>query len=117
MTVAYIPDDYEPMSARRRQRCMSCGELIDVGATAARVLRVRIPESDIECRIYGEDGEIPITHKWLCERCADLYFSLGDLGYCVVGFRNARLRRGSIVHHMVFRGMYREGLHHNWDRR
>lgn len=83
MKIAYGPNDYEPMSANRRQRCMSCNDLIPVGATAAKVPRVRIPESDIECRIYGEDGEIPIAHKWLCERCADLYFSLEELGYCV----------------------------------
>jgi len=83
MTVAYGPNDYEPMKAKRRQRCMSCDELIDVEATAAMVTRYRIPETEIECRIYGEDGEIPIPHKWLCEKCADIYFSLEDLGYCV----------------------------------
>lgn len=82
MTVAYGPDDYEPLSANRRQRCMSCNELIDLGAIAAKVPRVRIPESAIECRIYGEDGEIPVAAKWMCERCADIYFSLEELGYC-----------------------------------
>lgn len=83
MIFTYIPDDYELMDAKKRQRCLSCNELIDVGAIAARVARVRIPQYEVECKIYGEDGEIPIADKWLCERCADICFSLSELGYCV----------------------------------
>jgi hypothetical protein len=44
--------------------------------------RFKVPDSDIEVRIYGEDGEIPLASSYLCERCADLYLSLDDLGYC-----------------------------------
>ena len=83
MRLAYGPDDYEELSARRRQRCMSCTGLIDVGAIAARITMVRIAGNEIEERIYGEGGEIPLADKWLCERCADLYFSLDELGFCV----------------------------------
>lgn len=83
MKMAYGPDKYAPLTAYRRQRCMSCKELIDVGSIAAKVTRYKVPESGIEIKIYGYDGEIPIAPKWLCERCADLYFSLEELGYCV----------------------------------
>lgn len=76
------PDDYETLNTSRRQRCRSCGELIDVGATVIRIGRYKCPETDIECRIYGDDGEIPIADHFLCEECADLFFSLSELGFC-----------------------------------
>lgn len=83
MKVAYTPDNYEEFNGKRRQRCISCNELISIGDTAARVKRFRVPEHDVEINIYGDDGEIPIADKWMCERCADICFSLDDLGYCV----------------------------------
>lgn len=81
--VCYAPSDYQPMHARRRQRCLSCKELIDVGATAAKIPTYKVPEYDIEVQIYGECGEIPRADRWYCERCADLFFSLDELGFCV----------------------------------
>jgi hypothetical protein len=75
--------DYAPLSAKRRKRCCSCNELIDVGALSIEFCRVRIPDTDIEVRIYGEDGEIPIASNWMCEKCGDLYLSLEAIGYCM----------------------------------
>jgi hypothetical protein len=37
----------------------------------------------IKEKIYGEGNEVPMTPKWMCERCGDLYFSLTELGFCV----------------------------------
>jgi len=54
------------------------------------VPRVKVPDTDIECRIYGEDGEIPLASAYMCERCADLYFSLEELGYCVQPWEDQR---------------------------
>lgn len=67
---------------RRRKRC-SCGVLIKPVEQAALFECSRLPVSDIEERIYGEGEEVPIADKWLCECCADLYFSFVELGYCV----------------------------------
>lgn len=86
----YGPEDYKPLSTPRARKCCSCGEKIAVGDTCCEVPRVKVPETDIECRIYGEDGEIPLAPKFMCERCADLSFSLEELGYCAQPFEDQR---------------------------
>ena len=32
--------------------------------------------------IYGDGGEMPLPTWYLCDRCAGLYESLDDLGFC-----------------------------------
>ena len=81
--VYYTPDDYAPLRTRRRQRCMSCRTLIDLGALACRVERFKVPETEMEAWIYGEDGEVPRADQYLCERCSDIYWSLKELKFCV----------------------------------
>ena len=77
------PRDYATMPALpRRKRCCSCRALIEPGATVANVSRARSPRSDIEEDIYGD--EVPLANWWLCEACADVYFSLEELGYCIM---------------------------------
>ena len=76
------PKDYTifPLNGRRK-RC-TCGILIEHGATCIKFRCWRTPKDDIEESIHGE--EVPMADKWLCERCADLYFSFYELGYeCV----------------------------------
>lgn len=87
-----IPDDYSVLDTKRRQRCAAtgCGCLIDVGATVAKFRRRKVPETDVEVRIYGEDGEIPLADWYLCEECADLWFSLYELGFECVGPNDVR---------------------------
>jgi len=80
--VWYQPDRYCELETSQRKRCCSCTDLIDLGSTVAKVYHYRIPETDVEIRIYGEDGEIPLAIKYLCEECADIFFSLEELGYC-----------------------------------
>ena len=80
----HVPEDYTRLPTKRRQRCKSCWCLIDVGATCAKFARSRGPKDEIENRIYGEDSDdIQMAAWWFCERCADLYFSLTELGYCI----------------------------------
>ena len=43
----------------------------------------RNTHNDIEDRIYGEGGEVPMSDKYMCEECGDIYFSLVELGFCV----------------------------------
>lgn len=76
------PNDYKEAPAGRRKRCRSCGVQIEPGSLCLEFKRRRVPEHDVETRIYGEDGEIPIASWWHCEECADLYFSLTELGFC-----------------------------------
>lgn len=78
------PSEYKPLPFKRSKRCCSCNELIRPGELSVQHSRGRIPDSDIEIGIYGEDGEIPIASDWMCEKCSDLFFSLAELGYCVL---------------------------------
>ena len=90
MTIWYDAKDYTTLATKRARKCCSCGEKIDVGATCAEVPRFKVPESDVEVRIYGEDGEVPRAPHYLCERCADIAFSLDDLGYCMQPWEDQR---------------------------
>lgn len=78
------PEDYTILGTRRRKRCQSCNELIDVGATCLEFPRTRDVLSDVEEKIFGAGAEaVPLASWWHCERCADLWFSLSELGFCV----------------------------------
>lgn len=82
----WAPDDYSTMpEQRRRRRCQSCQTLIANGAVVARFERSRYAISYIEECIYGEGCDVPLAAHYLCETCADLYFSLIELGFCGVG--------------------------------
>jgi len=88
----WVPDDYSEMPAfKRRKRCSSCGELIDAGSVVAVFERTRSPRSDIEEAIYGEGDTIQLADQYLCETCADLFFSLREIGFtCVMPDENMR---------------------------
>lgn len=88
----YIPpDDYSTFLEKRRKRCSSCNELVNIGETIAEFSCHRQPKDEIEERIYGECGEIDIANKILCEKCAGIYFSLQELGFeCVSPVENMR---------------------------
>lgn len=77
----FAPEDYTTLATSRGKRCKSCNALVPVGAVVARFNRERVPVSDIEERIHGD--AISRAPWYLCERCADLYFSLEELGFCV----------------------------------
>lgn len=77
--------DYAPLATKRGKRCCSCKELIPVGALCVEVPRMRVPKGDVEEKIYGDfegDNGVPLASAYLCERCADICFSLAELGYC-----------------------------------
>jgi len=78
------PDDYTTYTGKRGKRCASCGNMIRAGDTCAEFLRFRYPESEVELKIHGDWGAVlPMAPVWHCERCADLFFSLQELGYCM----------------------------------
>jgi len=84
------PEDYRTYPvAKRRKKCSSCGELIKGGSVCTEFERYRFYKTDIEEKIYGDDGEIWIASMWMCERCSDLYFSFSEVGYdCVEPWEN-----------------------------
>ena len=84
--IYHAPYDYKEMPKRaRRTRCASCHELIEHGAVVTEFPRYRSPLSDVEENIYGAGDDVPLASMWHCERCADLWFSLHELGYRCIG--------------------------------
>lgn len=81
----YMPaDNYAPLKTKRSRKCCSCGERINVGDLAMRFERFRYAGyGTVEANIYGEGGEVWMVPRYMCERCADLYWSLEELGYCI----------------------------------
>jgi hypothetical protein len=77
------PDDFTTFEGPKRKRCCSCKELIDIGALSLKFACHRPPKNEIEDRIYGEDGEIPLADKFLCEPCGDQFMNLEALGFCI----------------------------------
>ncbi len=65
----------------RRKRCCSCNKLLEPSSTVVEIERNKIPETDVEVRIYGENGEIPLASWYLCEKCGEIYLTLADIGY------------------------------------
>ena len=75
------PRPIAPLATKRMRRCHSCKERIAVGDDCMEFPRWRTPEPDsIAERIYGD--EEPLSSWYLCDRCAGLYESLDDLGFC-----------------------------------
>lgn len=83
------PEDYKPLATKRARKCCSCKTRIEVGELCAEVPRIKIPETDIEIRIYGDEQK-PLASAWMCERCADLCFSFMELGYCAEPWEDQR---------------------------
>lgn len=73
--------DYMQLDTKRGRKCCSCGEKIKVGEIAIKFHCYKSPENDIERRIHGD--EVPLSNKYHCEECADIYFNLDELGYCI----------------------------------
>lgn len=89
----YIPPkDFQALETSRRKRCYSCRELIELGADCGAFDRVRSPISEVEERIYGEDGEIELAPVFMCEECVGLFWSITELGFCINLEKGERMR-------------------------
>jgi hypothetical protein len=86
--IVFWPDgDFTTLDTARAKRCADCGAVITPGSDVVKMDRWKVPETDIEERIYGEfcgeRGEgVPRAPHYLCEDCGGLFFSLEDLGFC-----------------------------------
>lgn len=74
--------EFQKLKTKRRQRCRSCRELIDVGDDCGILNRSRLARSDIEERIHGD--EVEIASWYLCETCYGLMLSVEAAGGCVL---------------------------------
>lgn len=76
----HLPNDYSMYDKKRGRRCISCKSvIIRRGDLCAEFERERSVNTDIEEKIYGDS--VPLASVFLCEHCADIYFSLEELGF------------------------------------
>lgn len=76
-----VEDDYYTLDTKRWRKCCSCKALILPGDLCAKFNRACAPRTDIEERISGD--EVSLAPWFMCEGCADQYFNLEALGFCV----------------------------------
>ena len=78
--------DFVSYARDRARRCANCGTRVAPGDLVVEIERYKVPEHDIECKIYGDDGRVPMATRYLCEECGGLHYSLQDLGFCNVHY-------------------------------
>ena len=80
----YIPIDFTILETKRRRRCRSCNELIDVGARCVEFERFQYPQNETQCDIMGGwDLEMDLASYYHCESCGEKYLNLTAAGYCL----------------------------------
>jgi hypothetical protein len=78
----FPPEDYTTLATKRWRKCCSCMATIRPGDMCAKFEREKNAEpGSVEERIHGEIVELAALY--MCEACADQYFNLADLGYCI----------------------------------
>ena len=77
----FPPEDFEKFKGKRRKRCCSCNELIDIGAACIALQRFRCPRNDIEEQILGD--EVQMASLYMCELCGEHFLNLSAIGYCL----------------------------------
>lgn len=82
--------DYSALNSIKSKRCVAggCESRIRPGDTCVEIFRAKVPEHDVEIAIYGECGEVPMASHYLCEKCADIFLTLDELGFCVNPYDN-----------------------------
>jgi len=75
------PVKFEPFDRKRRKRCASCKELVEIGADCLIFTCYREPWSEVDERIYGD--QVPLANKYMCGQCGEIFLNLTDAGYCL----------------------------------
>ena len=84
----WVPNDYNALKTKQARKCQSCGCRIQPGDIVVPFDRYKVPETDVELCIYGEEGEIPRATHYHCEACGDQFFNLAALGFCMDIYEN-----------------------------
>ncbi len=79
----FMPNDFVCLDTKRRRRCCSCRNLIDLKSLCLKIERYRDPKTFVEDKIYEDVGEVPISPYWLCESCGEIFLNLTEIGYCL----------------------------------
>ncbi len=73
----YVSDDSDYSLCDKKQKCDSCGSVIEIGDTR---LFFNTYEHDEDGEEIDTDYCNPFSY---CEDCADIYFNLTELNYCI----------------------------------
>jgi len=83
--------DFEPFEGKKRKRCCSCGDLIDVGSPCIKHGRTRYPYTDAEARIscgyfdledaMCNEPSIRMSDLVQCEKCGEIWLNLQSVGF------------------------------------
>ncbi len=65
--------EYSIYSFKRRRRCKSCSDLININSLCLEIRRFTT---------IDEYDDKYLGMVYYCEKCADIYFNLQALGYC-----------------------------------
>jgi hypothetical protein len=79
----YLPNWFTKLKTKRRKRCCSCKELINLGSNVLQFHRFRYFQDKVEERIYGYETEIPIANWYMCEECGEIFLNLLELNFCL----------------------------------
>ena len=72
----YIPPQFYCIFDHEwRKRCCSCHHFIKIGSYAGKFESFKFDES-------GKRENL--NPNWMCETCTDIFFTLEELGYCIV---------------------------------
>ena len=77
------PEDFTVLETSTRKRCVSCKNMIGKNNPVLEFKRFRAPKSEVEIKIWGEDGEIILCNHYLCEKCGEIFLNLEAAGYCI----------------------------------
>lgn len=79
----YSPQDFSTLQTKKRKRCQSCKQLIDIGSVCIEFERFCYPRTEVEERICGQGTEISLASQYYCEWCGEMYFNFSELGFCI----------------------------------
>lgn len=82
--------DFELFEGKKRKRCCSCNELIDIRSPCIRYSRYRYPYTEAEARITGysslessmnDEASIKMPDLFHCEKCGEIWLNLYSVGF------------------------------------
>ena len=81
----HFPSGYSVLGGKRGKRCASCGEKIKIGDKCTTWRKYKVPDHDVEIRIYGDscDDGVPRASSHHCAACGALYFFLDAFKYAL----------------------------------
>jgi hypothetical protein len=85
MLMWHIPNQWTTHNKRLKQKCCSCDALVPRETKCLEFRRYKVPEHDVEIRIWGEDGDggPARASAFMCFECGWRYLALERHGYAI----------------------------------